>query len=512
MKAAAFNGVEGRPVASGTLLRAVDISKNYGGVRALTDVSFDIAAGEVLALAGENGSGKSTLIRIIAGVESSDHGQLFIDGADWTQRSPSERIEAGIQIIYQDFALFPNLTAGENIWLPQQLHDGKYFVDRGGGLKVVERALKEIDARIDVDRAVADLPVSQKQLVAIARAIVHDARLIIMDEPTTALTHREVHSLFGIIRTLAARGKSFIFVTHKLQEIWQICERVIVLRNGRKTLDAPLGELNEAMIAHAMTGRELAAEHRSNPPREAKPLLTVRDLCRSGEYQNISLALGAGEVLGLAGLLGSGRTAVAKGLFGLPPPETGSIMLNGEPLYIGGVSDAVQAGIAYVPEDRLSEGLFLAFSIADNIVVRAIDRLVSNAGWLTRTRKAKEAERWIERLAIKTPSGELPVSSLSGGNQQRVVLAKWMASHPRILILNRPTVGIDVGSKSDIHRIILELASREVGIIVVSDDIPELMRLCDRILVMRGGRIVAERETAATSEAELLNIVSEVRQ
>jgi simple sugar transport system ATP-binding protein len=308
---------------------------------------------------------------------------------------------------------------------------------------------------------------------------------------------------------LAARGKSFIFVTHKLQEIAEICERVIVLRNGRKTLDAPIGDLDEARIARAMTGRELAAERRSGAQREPEPLLTVRKLCRSGEYRNVSFALGAGEVLGLAGLLGSGRTAVAKGLFGLPPPETGSIMLDGEPLDIGGVSDAVQAHIAYVPEDRLSEGLFLTFSIADNIVVRAIDRLVSNGGWLTGARKVKEAERWIERLAIKTPSGGLPVSSLSGGNQQRVVLAKWLASHPRILILNRPTVGIDVSSKSDIHKIILELASSKVGIIVVSDDLPELMRLSDRILVMRAGTIVAERKTAKTSEKELLEIVSE---
>jgi simple sugar transport system ATP-binding protein len=238
----------------------------------------------------------------------------------------------------------------------------------------------------------------------------------------------------------------------------------------------------------------------------------VQNLSRDREYQNISFVLGAGEVLGLAGLLGSGRTAVAKSLFGLPPPKTGRILLDGKPLHVKGVSDAVQAGIGYVPEDRLNEGLFLSFSIADNIVVRATERLVSNAGWLTRSRKRKEAEEWIKRLAIKTPSGQLSVSSLSGGNQQRVVLAKWMASHPRVLILNRPTVGIDVGSKSDIHRMILDLANSGIGIIVVSDDTPELMRLCDRILVMRAGLIIAESRTSATSETELLEIVSEVPQ
>jgi simple sugar transport system ATP-binding protein len=509
MEAMAFNTVEGKRARSAPLLRTVGISKHYDGVTALTGVSFEIDRGEVVALAGENGSGKSTLIRIIAGVESPDSGELFIDGAEWTRRSPIERIEAGIQILYQDFALFPNLTAAENIWLPQQLHNGDYFVDRTAGLKIVERALREIDVVFDVHRAVSDLPVSQKQLVAIARAIVHDARLIIMDEPTTALTHREVHSLFGIIRNLAKRGKSFIFVTHKLQEISQICERVIVLRNGSKTLDAPIKDLNESKIALAMTGRELTAERSVEKAQRLKPLLAVSNLFRAGEYQNISFKLSAGEVLGLAGLLGSGRTAVAKSLFGLPPPETGSIELDGRPLKLRSVSDAVRAGIGYVPEDRLSEGLFLNFSIADNIVVRALDRLLSKTGWITNASKTKEARRWIERLAIRTPSGEMPVSSLSGGNQQRVVLAKWIASHPRVLILNRPTVGIDVGSKSDIHHIILELADDGVGIIIVSDDIPELIRLCERVLVMRTGTIVAERRAAETSETELLEIVSE---
>ena len=509
MESVPANTLEGKQTRE-ALLRVASISKHYDGVIALTDVSFEIGAGEVLALAGENGSGKSTLIRIIAGVESPDSGRLLMGGNDWTASSPSARIEAGIQIIYQDFALFPNLSAGENIWLPQQLHAGKRFVDRTRGESLVERALEPIGAKVDVHRAVAELPVPQKQLVAIARAIVHDARLIIMDEPTTALTQREVGSLFRIIRALVARGRSFIFVTHKLQEISDICERVIVLRNGRKALDSPMQELTEAMIARAMTGREFNADSRSNVHEPSQPFLSVRNLSRDPDYTNISFELGSGEILGLAGLLGSGRTAVAKSLFGLLPPKSGEILIDGRPLDIQRVSDAVRAGIAYVPEDRLTEGLFLDFSIADNIVVRSVDRLVSKAGWLTRARKTGEAKKWIERLAVKTPSGQLPVSSLSGGNQQRVVLAKWMASDPRILILNRPTVGIDVGSKSDIHELILALANNGIAVLLISDDIPELMRLCDRILVMRAGLIVAERQPRSISEAELVRIVSEV--
>jgi simple sugar transport system ATP-binding protein len=320
-----------------------------------------------------------------------------------------------------------------------------------------------------------------------------------------------VQHLFAIIRRLAGQGISFVFVSHKLQEVAEICERVIVLRNGRKTLDRPMAGLREAEIAHAMTGRDIGMERYPRSPRlpDAAPRLAVRQLSHAREYRNVSFTLGAGEVLGLAGLLGSGRTAVVKGIFGLPPPDSGEIEVDGRPLVLRSVADALAADIAYVPEDRLTEGLFLNFSISDNIVVRTLDRLMSPAGWITASRKRNEAKRWIERLAIKTPSPDLPVSSLSGGNQQRVVLARWIAAHPRLLILNRPTVGVDVGSKSGIHDIIMELAAEGVGVIVVSDDLPELMRVCDRILVMRNGAVVAERRVEASSETEIMRIVSE---
>jgi simple sugar transport system ATP-binding protein len=493
------------------VLRADRISKHYDGVKALSDVTLEVGAGEVLALAGENGSGKSTLIKIIAGVETADAGTLSIDGVDWTRRTPVERIEAGVQIIYQDFALFPNLSAGENIWLPQQLHRRRRFVTRSEGSLAARRALEEIGVAVDLDRSVGELPVSQKQLVAIARALMHDARLLIMDEPTTALTHREVEHLFKIIRRLAAGGMSFVFVSHKLQEIADICERVVVLRNGAKTLDAPIGDLKPADIGRAMTGREIGTERYQRPPApdNATPLLSVRNLSRQGEYRDIGFSLFPGEILGFAGLMGAGRTAVAKAIFGLSPADAGTIELAGRPNSIRKVPDAVAAGIGYVPEDRLSEGLFLNFSIGDNIVVRALERLLTRAGWITASRKAKEASLWIDRLAIKTPSPQLPVSSLSGGNQQRVVLAKWIASHPRVLILNRPTVGVDVGSKAGIHDIIIELAGAGMGIIVISDDLPEIMRVCDRVLVMRAGQIVADRRVDDSSETELTAIVSE---
>jgi simple sugar transport system ATP-binding protein len=493
------------------LISVSGVSKTYGGVQALSSVSFDMARGEVLALAGENGSGKSTLIKIIAGVETADAGAILVNGADWTQKSAVERIEAGLQVIYQDFALFPNLSVAENIWLPLQLHRGRRLTDRPQGKAVAKRILDEIGVDIDLRETVADLPVAQKQIVAISRALAHHARLLVMDEPTTALTHREVKQLFVIVQRLLTQGMSFIFVSHKLQEVVEICGRVVVLRNGVKALEAPLAGLGQAEIALAMTGRELETDltRAATPLGAAPPLLVVEHLSRGSDYRDVNFSLAAGEVLGLAGLMGAGRTALAKSLFGLDPWESGRILLKGRDVAINGVSDAVRERIAYVPEDRLSEGLFLGFSVEDNIVVRSLDRLVDKGGWIQRGRKRREAKKWINRLSIKASSPAAPAKSLSGGNQQRVVLAKWMASNPTILILNRPTVGVDVGSKADIHELMVELGRNNIGIIVISDELPELMRVCHRILVMRAGRVVAERRAAKGSIEELMQIVSE---
>lgn len=487
------------------------VVKNYDGVKALNGVGIVVNAGEIVALAGENGSGKSTLIKVVAAVERPDAGVVFINGSDATAQSPSDRIAHGIQIIYQDFALFPNLSVAENIWLPQHRNQHRTIVDRKSGIANAERVLRDIGVSLDLDRPVGELSVSQKQLVAIGRALVNEARLLILDEPTTALTHREVRNLFDVIHKLAANGMSFVFVSHKLHEVAEICSRVIVLRNGVKTLDTELQGLSESEITLAMTGRQLdASRHARARHDDTPPVLSVRGLSRKYEYNDISFDLAAGEVLGIAGLMGAGRTALARALFGLPAADSGAIAIDGKAVEIRNAGDAIAAGIGYVSEDRLSEGLFLNFSIQDNIAVGALDRIRSKAGWITRSRKAAEAAQWVKRLSIKTPSPALPASSLSGGNQQRVVLAKWMASNPRILILNRPTVGVDVGSKSDIHDIVIEQATQGLGIIVISDELSELTRICDRILVMRAGRIVAERRVPETPEQELMRIVSEV--
>ncbi len=493
------------------LLRVVDIAKSYGGVRALSGVSLDVAAGEVISLAGENGSGKSTLIRAIAGVERPDSGKIFIDGVDWSEQPPSARIHAGVQIIYQDFAPFPNLTAAENIWLPRQISQGRHIVSRAKGRAMARAVLDDMKVSIDLDRDLSELPVSHKQLVAIARALAHDARLLIMDEPTTALTHREVDQLFTLIRRLAGEGMGFIFVSHKLQEVADIAERAVVLRSGSVVLSAPLKTLSEADIQRAMTGREISSDRYERPvrPVPAQPRLSLSGLSDGTQFHDVSFDLAPGEILGLAGLMGAGRTALAKAIFGIEPATKGRISIDGRDIAVRSVADGLRGGIAYVPEDRLSEGLFLNFSIRDNIVVRAAAQLTDRFGWLTGQRKSKEAMQWIDRLSIKASSDRAPVTSLSGGNQQRVVLAKWMASHPAVLILNRPSVGVDVGSKAGIHDVIVDLANQGVGIIVISDDLPELMQLCDRLLVVRNGRIAAERMVAQSSAAEIVAIINE---
>jgi simple sugar transport system ATP-binding protein len=493
------------------LLQVVDIVKHYAGVQALSGVSLQVAPGEILALAGENGSGKSTLIRAIAGVERPDSGRIMIDGVDWSREPPAARIGAGVQIIYQDFAPFPNLTAAENIWLPRQLSEGRPIISRRRGRSMAKRALDKMEVKIDLDRPLGELPVAHKQLAAIARALTFDARLLIMDEPTTALTHRDVEHLFAIIRPLAARGMGFIFVSHKLQEVAALCKRAVVLRNGLKTLDAPLADLSESDIQIAMTGREISTSRYSRAPAPTgkAPRLQVDGLDRDDAFHNVGFIVAPGEIVGLAGLMGAGRTALAKSIFGLLPADSGRIRMDGRPLTIRSVGQAIAAGIAYVPEDRLSEGLFLDFSIRDNVIVRCLDHLVTGTGWLTPGRRSAEARKWIARLKIKAPSDRAPANSLSGGNQQRVVLAKWIASAPRLLILNRPSVGVDVGSKAEIHDIVVELAESGVGIIIISDDMPELMRVSDRILVMRNGRIVAERRTEDSSEQDILDVVNE---
>ncbi len=490
------------PAAETPFIVLEGVTKTYAGITALDDVGFSIGAGEAICLAGENGSGKSTLIKILAGVEQPDRALIAISGRRQRHLTPRESAAAGIMVIFQDFSIFPNLTVAENIAFSASLARGDRLYRRRTAHALAAETLARVGVEMDLDAPVETLSVAHKQLVAICRALACDARLIIMDEPTTALTEREVRALLAIIRRLKADGVAVLFVSHKLDEVLEVCEKVVVLRNGAKVAEGPAHTFDAASLAHHMTGRDVA----ETPPEPIDPaapvLMRVHDLGKEGAFDDVSFDLRAGEVLGISGLLGSGRTSLAKALFGLVAPDAGRVEIAGMPVPLGDPLAAAKAGIGYVPEDRLTEGLFLAQSIARNVAIGRIGAH-ERAGILDHAGLWGEAADWLQRLSVRTPSVEAPVRSLSGGNQQRVVLARWLARGPRVLVLNGPSVGVDVGSKADIHRIIRDLSVEGLGVVVISDDLPELLSTCHRILVMKGGRLIEDIPGGSVSEAEL---------
>ncbi|TNC61514.1 sugar ABC transporter ATP-binding protein [Rubellimicrobium roseum] len=484
------------------LVEMTGVTKTYAGITALDDVDFLIRPGEAVCLAGENGSGKSTLIKLLAGVEWPDRGVIALDGLAQAAMTPTTAAAAGIAVIFQDFSLFPNLSVAENIAFGAELAEGARFYRGRRVREIAKRTLERVGVLMDLSAPVETLPVAHKQLVAIGRALASNARLIVMDEPTTALTEREVRALLGIIRRLKADGVAVIFVSHKLAEVLEVSERVVVLRNGRVVAEGPASGFDARSLTRHMTGRDLAETGPAPLLAGAPVLLKVEGLSKAGAFHGVDFTLRGGEVLGISGLLGSGRTALAKALFGLVTPEAGRVVLDGRDVPLGDPLRAAEAGIGYVPEDRLTEGLFLTQSILRNV---AVGRVASHARgpFLDLGGLAAEARDWLARLRVKAPDAEAPVRSLSGGNQQRVVLARWLARAPRVLVLNGPSVGVDVGSKAEIHAIIADLAAQGLGVIVISDDLPELLATCHRILVMVEGRIVEDIAGAEATEEGL---------
>ncbi|MFC4626173.1 sugar ABC transporter ATP-binding protein [Daeguia caeni] len=478
---------------SENLIELRHIGKRFGGVRALDDVSFAIKPGEIHCLAGENGSGKSTIIKVMSGVYTPDEGEILIDGKPVGKLDPVKSVHYGIQVIYQDFSLFGNLTVAENLALNTFLKEDRKTVDWRRMRELAQKALNRLDVSIDLDAEVDSLPTSGKQIVAIARAVMADARLIIMDEPTTALTRHEVDALFRIVRDIQAQGIAVLFVSHKMREMLEISERLTVFRNGKKVAEGPISDFDEPAITRAMTGQDLIADHYHWSPRNgaaSRPVLEVKNLAVPGAVEDASLELHAGEIVGVTGLIGSGRTELALALFGMKPGFTGSVKIDGTAVHPRNVQEAIASGIAYVPEDRLTEGLFLTQSIERNIIVTSIERFVR--GLFIDRRKADATTRdMFAAMQIVAPGPHTPVNHLSGGNAQRVVLARWLLTGAKVLILNGPTVGVDVGSKAQIHAIIRKLARDEgLAVLMISDDVPELVQNCNRVLVMHRGRFV----------------------
>lgn len=468
---------------------AVDkVTKKFGGVTALNDVSFDINEGEVHGLVGENGCGKSTLMKIIAGVLERDRGTLTIKNQPMQRYNAIEAVRQGIGIIYQDLSLFPNLTVLENIYISQMLNDKTPLVRASAYRDKVERILDQLGIRLDLNATVDELPIAKQQLVAIARALVNESKLIILDEPTTALTRSEINNLFTILRHLKSQGIAFIFISHKLNELLEICDRVTVMRDGKVIDCKPTGQLTSADIEAMMLGYALTYEARASCA-TSEVLLSVRNLSKRNSFQDISFDLHKGEVLGIAGLLGAGRTELAMALFGVEPAQSGEVRLNGQPVRLNTINDAVKQGIAYVPEDRLAQGLVMEQSIAANAAICTLDHYLSPLRLLNGSKMRATVEGLLKGMQVKYGSQDQPIRMLSGGNQQKVVLAKWLAMKPQVFILDSPTVGIDVGAKSYIYQTVKAKAEEGMGIIFISDELPELLANCDRIIMMRRGRL-----------------------
>ena len=489
-----------------SLIDLRDVSKSFGGARALSAVSFELHAGEVHALCGENGAGKSTLIKIITGAHQPDSGTLTMDGRPLGQLDPSLSRTLGVAAIYQQPALFPDLTVAENISLR---------VERGGPWRVLRweerrrraRALLDrVGAEVDVDSCVRDLTMPRQQLVEIAAALGAEARVLIFDEPTASLSDREVENLFRVIRDLRSRGVGMIYISHLLGEISEIADRVTVLRDGRNVATLPIGQVTRPDLIRLMVGRELSVVFPKREVTLGDVVLEARRItCRQSGVRDVSLAARAGEILGLAGLVGAGRTELARVLFGLTPADGGQILLRGQPVVIDQPARAVRLGIAYVPEDRRRHGVILDMPVAANTTL-AILRQISRGGWIDFAKERSIATDFVRRLGIKARSIDEPVASLSGGNQQKVALARWLAAGPSVLILDEPTQGVDVGAKSEIHRLMGELASRGLAILMISSELPEILGMSDRIAVMHDGSLAGVLSRSEATQEKVIEL------
>ncbi|WP_312437219.1 sugar ABC transporter ATP-binding protein [Janthinobacterium sp.] len=495
---------------SKTFLQLEGIHKRYAGVHALRGVDLTIEAGEIYHLLGENGCGKSTLIKIISGAHPPSEGRITINGQPHDALTPLQSLALGIETVYQDLSLLPNMSVAENVALSEQLVAGNGRLARRFDRRVVDataaRALAAVglphDAHFLSTRA-DELPIATRQLLAIARAVATSAKMVIMDEPTTSLTQKEVDNLVSVIEGLRAQGVAVLFVSHKLDECYAIGGQAIVFRDGAKVVQGPIANFTKAELTHAMTGKDLDGGRYRSRSHGNGELLRVQGLGRRGYFSGVDLTLHKGEILGITGLLDSGRNELALALAGVHGADSGSIYLDGQQITLRKPGDAIAHRIGYVPEDRLSEGLFLDKSIRENIITTVLNTLRSRFGALDAGRAQALALATVKDLQIATPDVDRPVQSLSGGNQQRVLIGRWLAIHPRVLILHGPTVGVDVGSKDIIYRIIQRLAEDGLAVVLVSDDLPELLQNCDRILMMRKGQIANTFDAEGLAEETL---------
>ena len=492
-------------MATEPILLAEHIDKRFPGVHALDDVSLDVLPGEVHAVIGENGAGKSTLMKILAGVYAPDKGTVRVDGRHETIADPHGAQALGISTIYQELSLVDALSVGENIFLGDlpTKPGNRWQVDWPAVWRRSHELLELVGSGVEPRSLVRELSVAQKQMVEIARALARDVRLLILDEPTSSLTDRETEKLFDIIASLRSRGVGIIYISHRLGEVFRVAQRVTVLRDGKLVGTLPIADASEDVLVRMMVGRDLSRLFTQAAPTDAPVRLEVRGLSRRGTLADVSLTVRGGEIVGLAGLVGAGRTELARCLFGADRFHAGAMLLDGEPVSIRTPGDAVNLGIGYVPEDRKLQALVLGMGVRENVTLPVLDRLGSPFA-PSRSRERALVDGYITSLNIRTPHREQKVRALSGGNQQKVVIARWLATKPRVLILDEPTRGIDVGAKAEVHALIARLAEQGVAILMISSELPEILGMSHRVLVMRDGRIVADIPRDQATEESIL--------
>ncbi|MDQ1586041.1 MAG: rhamnose transport system ATP-binding protein, partial [Actinomycetota bacterium] len=485
------------------VLKLAGVTKRYGGVQALRGVDFELLRGEVHAIVGENGAGKSTLIKIISGAEVADQGQIEIDGHGLASGSTTSALGAGIATVYQEPQLFGELTVAENVFIGRELRS-RGVVDRATQRQRVLELLDRIGLHRDLaDVRVADMPVAEQQLVSIAKALSQDPRILILDEPSAILTDREIETMFSAVRAMRDSGVAVIYISHRLDELSQITDRVTVLRDGSVVASRPTSELSVRAVAELMVGHAVDAGAVDRTVADASPVLRVEGLTRLPKFTDVSFTIRPGEIVAMYGLIGSGAADVARALFGIDPADAGQVTVDGKDVVLASPADAVRNGISMLPSNRKVQGVFGPKSIAFNISSGHLKLLSKWGVWVDRSRERTIAGDFIKRISIKAPGPSTAVNNLSGGNQQKVVLARQLVERPRILLLEEPTQGVDVGAKDEIHRIILELADGGGAVLVISSDLPEVQQLADRILVVRGGSITAEFKRGSR-QADLL--------
>lgn len=489
------------------ILRAQHINKAFIGVQALSDVSVDICAGETLCLAGENGSGKSTFVKTVSGVYQPDAGEILIGGEAHRHLSPKQAIRLGIQVIYQDLSLFQHMTVAENIAINRIRQEGRKIVDWKEVYRIAQEQTARIGVTLDLNATVMETSMANRQLTAICRALAQDAKVLFMDEPTTALTRQEVAQLLKVIGELKAAGLAIVFISHKLDEVFQIADRITIFRDGRKIGDFLSSELDPKKLAFYMTGREVEYPRYVRQEADDTPLLEVRNLTKAGNFEDISFSVRRGDIFGLTGLLGSGRTELALSLFGLNPPDSGEVLFQGQSVEIHSPSAAKRIGIALLPEDRSTQGMFRDRSVRENLSSAMVGEIAGAANVINRARERSLSEEGVKKLRVRTPSVETPIGSLSGGNQQKAIVAKWANCSPKFFIMDTPTVGVDIGSKAEIYELIQGFAREGMAILIITDEMEELLANCNRVMIMAAHRQVAVLDEEALARPDAAAVI-----